>query len=134
MKVSIFYLIISMFFLTGCLKYEAPKCSNPDVELLVKQLYKDSLNKLTNNPMTAIFITAMPKEIKKLTYIRPTSYNKEISLRECKAEAVFDKNISAAIHYNVQLTEDQSDKYIVELDTTFMEGLMQKSLLNGLLK
>jgi len=120
------------FLLTGCFKSEAPKCSDPAVKSLVKNLYQDSLQKLQTNPMAVIFIAALPKEIQSITAVRPVAYDEKVNLRSCKAEAHFDNNVTANIEYTVQLSEENPEEFYVELDTTFMEGLMQQSMMQGI--
>jgi hypothetical protein len=122
----------TLFLLSGCFKSEAPKCSNPDVKELVKNLYGDSLENLSKNPMSALFIDALPKKIVKLNATRPIAYDEKINMRRCKAEALFDNNIKADISYTVQLSEEKSDQFYVELDTSFMEGLVQQSMMQGI--
>jgi len=118
--------------LSGCLDSEAPKCSDPAVKKLVKDLYQESVQELANNPMAAIFMTSLPKEITSISAVRPVAYDEKVNLRSCKAEAHFDNNISANIKYTVQLSEENPEEFYVELDTTFMEGLMQQSMMQGI--
>jgi len=115
--------------LSGCLENEAPKCSNPAVKALVKDLYQESVKELENNPMAAIFMTTLPKEISSVSTVRAVAYDEKVNLRHCKAQAHFDNNISTNISYTVQLSEENPEEFYVELDTTFMEGLMQQSMM-----
>ncbi len=118
-----------MLMLSGCFKSEAPKCSDTDVKGVVQDLYKDSLQKLSNNPMAAIFMGALPKEIVSISAVRPVAYDEKVNLRSCKAEAHFDNNVTANIEYTVQLNEENQEEFYVELDTDFIEGLMQQSMM-----
>ena len=123
---------VTPLFLTGCFQNEAPKCSDPAVKGLVKNLYQDSLKQLSNNPMAIIFMGALPKEIVSITAVRPVAYDEKVHLRSCKAEARFDNNATANIEYTVQLSEENPEEFYVELDTAFMEGLMQQSMMQGI--
>jgi hypothetical protein len=120
------------FMLSGCFESEAPKCSDPAVKGLVKNLYQNSVKELSNNPMTAIFIAALPKEIRSFSAVRPVAYDEKVKLRSCKAEAHFDGNVTANIEYTVQLSEENPEEFYVELDTAFMEGLVQQSMMQGI--
>jgi len=122
----------TLFLLSGCFKQEAPKCSDKDVKNLVKSLYQDSLKQLSNNPMAALFIGALPKEMTSLTSVRSVAYDEKVGLRSCKAEAHFN-NKTVNIKYTVQLNEENSDEFYVELDTAFLEGLIQQSMMQGIL-
>ncbi|MEO1938371.1 MAG: hypothetical protein ABGW85_07025 [Sulfurimonas sp.] len=123
---------ITPFLLSGCFKSEAPKCSDPAVKGLVKDLYTESLQKLSSNPMAAMFMGALPKEIVSISAVRPVAYDEKVNLRSCKAEAHFDNNVTANIEYTVQLSEENPEEFYVELDTAFMEGLMQQSMMQGI--
>ena len=64
--------------------------------------------------------------------VRAISYDEVVKLRTCRAEAVFDTNQTANIEFTVQLNEENSDEFYVDLDTEFVEGLMQQSLMQGM--
>jgi hypothetical protein len=133
MKIKTIAMLFTVaLFLSGCFENEAPKCSDPAVKGLVKNLYKESVQELANNPMAALFVGTLPKELHSLSAVRPVAYDEKVNLRSCKAEAHFDNNITANIQYTVQLSEENPEEFYVELDTTFMEGLMQQSMLQGI--
>jgi len=132
-KIIVVTLPILLLF-SGCFSNEAPKCSDPAVKKMVKNLYEESLEELSTNPMAIIFMQSLPKRMLSLSAVRPMAYDEKIHLRACKAKARFDNNISSDIEYSVQLSEENPKEFYVELDTTFMEGLMQQSMIQGVFK
>ncbi len=127
----IFWIIVLVFV------KKAPKCSDENVVQTVKNIYAGLPEQIKQtNPLAAAFMQNIPKEITIIQDIRPTSYDKEINLRQCKANALLDDNktMEISIVYTVQLSQENNDEYYVELDTSFLEGLMQQSIMNGLLK
>jgi hypothetical protein len=134
MKIKTALLLVSTtFLLSGCFQDETPKCSDSDVKDLIKEIYQDSLQELSANPMSALFIGGLPKKIVSISSVRPVAYDKTVHLRTCKAEAKFDNNQTTDIEYTVQITEDNPDEFYVELDTSFMEGLVQSSMMQEML-
>ncbi len=113
---------------TGCFKNGAPSCTNKEVKATVMELYLEvsgsgySLGKLT-----------LPNTMTSLDNVRPTSYDKEIKLRTCKANAHFDTGDVMEIEYTVQLMEDTNQPYI-ELKNDFAQQLLQQKIYENLNK
>lgn len=121
--------------LSGCFKSEAPKCSDPQVVKLVEQLYAQQIEDLKkNNPLAAMFITAMPQKMVRIDSARPVKYDENVKLRSCKGEAVFDDNRTANIEYTVQLDEKNHDQFYVELKMDFIQGLAQQGMMEMMMK
>lgn len=124
------------FFMSGCFSVDAPKCSDEDVEDTVKEIYLDVLKNAQdpNNSFLAAFTDGLPTAITKLSTQRAIAYDENVKLRSCKADALFDNNQTIEINYTVQLDEQDSDQFYVELDTEFLSTLMQQSMLQGIWK
>jgi len=124
--------IFTSLFLTGCFS-EAPKCSDAEVKETLKSVYLQVLDNInsSNNMFLAGFASSLPKAIESIDSIRTVAYDEKIELRQCKADVRFDNNQTASISYSVQVNEENSDEFYVELDTEFVEGLMQSNMMNG---
>ena len=135
MKVKILTaLLASSILLTGCFNTQAPKCSDNEVKELVKNIYAEWVFNLeaSDNPMLAMFLSSLPKGIDTLDSARATSYDKEIKLRKCKADVTFDNNTNATLMYTVQINEEESDNFYVELDSDSLEAIMQQSMMSNI--
>lgn len=123
--------ILLTILMTGCFNTDAPKCSNDDVQETVKQVYENVLENAQNsdNIILAGFTKSLPTSITELSSFRAVAYDKSVKLRTCKADALFDTNQTIEISYTVQLDEEDSDQFYVELDTEFMETLMQQNIM-----
>ena len=132
MKTLFIALFISIF-VTGCFNNEPPKCSDKEVEVSVKKLYIQVLGniKKSNNPFLLGFMQKLPQNIQSLSSIRAVAYEEKIKMRSCKAEAIFENNQTASIKFTIQ-TNEENDDFYVELDTEFLEGLMQESIMQGI--
>ncbi|MBU1218050.1 hypothetical protein KJ870_07610 [bacterium] len=119
-----------LFSLSGCLSSEAPKCSDEDVTNLVKDLYVQMLDNMKETPYTAMFVTALPKEMLSIDSIRPVAYDEGIKMRSCKATAKLEGDKEINIEYTIQTNEENSDEYYVELGSDFVEGLMMQNIMN----
>jgi hypothetical protein len=133
MKTIVLSLLLTIF-MTGCFNNEPPKCSDDDVQETLKSIYTQVLENVQNsgNPFLAGFTKSLPQGIQSLSSIRPVAYDEAVKIRSCKAEALFDNNQTAAIEYTVQTNEENSDDFYVELNTEFLEGLMQQSIMQGI--
>jgi len=131
-SLSVSFLII--FILSGCFNTQAPKCSDDAVQETLKDVYLKVLTNLQNsqNPFLAGFTQGLPKSIDTLSSIRAVSYDEAVKIRSCKADVSFDNNQTATLEYTVQLNEENNDEFYVELDTDFLEGLMQESIMQGI--
>ncbi|WP_353662382.1 hypothetical protein [Hydrogenimonas sp. SS33] len=124
----------AMVMLGGCFKSEAPKCSDPQVIGLVKQIYAENVAEMAKtNPMFAIFKEAIPSQIVSIDSARPVKYDENIKLRSCKAVARFDDNRTANIEYTVQLDEKKSDQFYVEMKFDFLQGLAQQGMMQKIM-
>ncbi|QOP40249.1 hypothetical protein [Sulfurimonas marina] len=130
MKIFIPTVLLALF-MSGCFSDNAPKCSNEDVQDTVKQVYTNILDNAqnSNNLFLAGFTKSLPKAMVELSSFRAVAYDETVKLRSCKAEALFDTDQTMEISYTVQLDEQDSDQFYVELDTAFMETLMQQSIM-----
>jgi hypothetical protein len=131
MKTAIITLLVAML-MSGCFNSEAPKCSDKDVQNTVKDLYTQLLDNTSKNILLSGLVGNLPKNITEISSIRAISYDKSVKLRTCKADAQLDSNQSMQISYTVQLNEEDSDTFYVELDSSFLEGLVQKSLMKNI--
>jgi hypothetical protein len=127
-------LLASTLLLTGCFNTDAPKCSDKEVTDLVKNIYSDWVNNAeqSQNPMLAMFLNNLPKNITDISSARATSYDKEIKLRTCKADITFDNNATTSLMYTVQITEEDSENFYVELNSDSLEGIMQQSMMSNI--
>ncbi|MFT7003918.1 MAG: hypothetical protein ACJAWW_001270 [Sulfurimonas sp.] len=128
MKTAIITLLMVML-MTGCFNSEAPKCSNKDVQETVKGLYTQLLDNTSKNVLLSGLMGDLPKNITNMSSIRAVSYDETVKLRTCKADVQLDTNQSIQISYTVQLNEEDSDTFYVELDSGFLEGLVQKTMM-----
>ena len=133
MRIIISALLIALA-MSGCFKSEAPKCSDADVQATVKSVYIQMLDNIHNsgNILLAGFSANLPAQMQELSSIRAIAYDDVVKLRSCKATASFDANQTVSIAYTVQLNEENSDEFYVELESDFVEALMQESLMNGI--
>lgn len=129
-------LFLILFFLSGCFKTEAPKCSDQEIQESVKEVYGNINNNIQNSDNTFLsgFSQVLPHKILSLESFRAIAYDKEIKLRSCKAQATFDTNQTLELNYTVQLSEEDSNEYYVELDTVFLETLIQQNLMREVFK
>jgi|TARA_R110002033_G_scaffold29007_5_gene65304 hypothetical protein len=111
----------------------APECSDKSVKDLVITLYGDIVKQSKDNPLTNIFAQGIPSSLKSVNTARSTDYNKDILLRSCRAEGITDNGIEISIKYTVQFLKEEND-FMVELDSDFLEGLMQKSIMDTISK
>lgn len=125
--------LVLIIILSGCSK--VPECSDEDIKPTLNEIYKEVIEKYKSNPMSAMFtkLATLPNSIVDLKMARATSYDKEISLRNCKATAIFDDGKEAEISYTIQYLNDKEGIYM-ELDTDFLGEFLQQSLMDSILK
>lgn len=123
---------ILALLLTGCINSEPPKCSDDNVKETLREIYAELFVNAQNNFLAA-FVQTLPKNIESISSIRPVAYDESVKLRSCKANVTFENNQSAAIEYTVQQDEENSEEYYVEMNTEFLEGLMQQSIMQNIL-
>jgi len=123
-----------VIFLSGCFNNNPPKCSDEKVQETVKGLYVQILQNVQNsgNPFLAGFTNSLPQNIKSLSSIRPVAYDEMIQMRTCKANALFENNQTLSIQYTIQTNEENGGDFYIELDTEFLEGLMQQNIMQGI--
>lgn len=133
MKITAISLLF-LIFLSGCFKHETPQCSDIKVQQSVKTLYIQILqnSQTAKNPFLAGFTNNLPQSIQSLSLIRSVSYDDELKIRTCKANALFDNNQSINIEYTIQINEKNSDDFYIELDTEFLEEMMQQNIMQGI--
>ena len=119
---------------SGCLSSEAPKCSSDEAIESVKSLYIDMQENVKSNPYAALFASSLPKEMTSIESIRPVSYDENIKMRSCKATAKLENGSEIDIEYTIQLNEENSDEYYVELSSSFLEALMMQNMMKSIMK
>ena len=125
---------VTALSLGGCFKSEAPKCSDPQVVGMVKQIYHENIAEMAEaNPMFAVIKGAIPDRSVSIESARPVAYDEKIDLRSCRAVARFDDNRTANIEYTVQLDEKKSDQFYVELKLDFVQGLAQQGIMQKMM-
>ena len=138
MKVKRLYIVsmaASMLMLNGCFKTEAPQCSSEEVTGMVQQIYGKHMKDMgEDNILAQVLFATVPKKISKIDSARAVSYDENIHLRSCKAQAYFESNTTAPIEYTVQLDEKDSDQIYVELKMDFVEDLAQQGMMNQIMK
>lgn len=112
------------FSFSGCLKSEAPKCSDAGVKELLKDLYQMEMDSPLYNKKDGF------PAILSIDSVRTLSYDKEVAKRECKATVNFDRDLSGDIEYSVQLSEEIEGDYYVETKTSFVGILMMSAMQN----
>ena len=117
----------------GCFTSEPPKCSDDDVKVTLNEVYGQLFTNSQQNIFLAAFMKNLPKNIDSFSSIRATAYDETVKMRSCKADVTFENNQTATIEYSVQLNEENSDEFYVELNPDFLEGLMQQSFMQGIL-
>jgi len=137
-KFVIAALVLLLF--TGCFKKEPPKCSDNDTIVTVQDIFAQNIEKVMQ-PFYALMQTKvkkmdlnLPHKIVTIKDARPQSYDEHVKRRVCKATAKFDNGLSAQITYSVQLDEQDSSKFYVELQSDFMEPLLQESIMQSFLQ
>ena len=123
-------LTVPLVMLSGCLNTEAPECSDEDVVGTVKNIYAELPEKNKDNPIAGMFMKTLPKSITSLESIRPVSYEENVKLRTCKAQATLENGQTIDIQYTVQSVENDSAQFYVELNTDFIENLMMTNIMN----
>lgn len=119
-----------VLLLSGCFN-ETVECSDESVQQTIEEIYVEQIQSGQNNPLLATMTKNLPN-IDSIDAIRPASYDDAIKLRECKAVMHFDNGNKVDIAYSIQTNEENSDEFYVELDTTFLEGLLMSSIMQGL--
>jgi hypothetical protein len=104
-----------------------PKCSSDDAREVVAQI----LNEVKTDP-TNLYAALIPK-YKNIEGIRTTKYDKEISLRKCRATANFENDFSAIIEYDVYVTEDKPEDFYVEISQESLQAIIQQSLMQRIM-
>ena len=133
MKITFLTLLLA-FLMTGCFNNEPPKCSDESVHVTLQDVYLQVLDNINDsgNPFLAGFSKNLPQNLMSLSSVRAVSYDEAVLLRSCKADALFDNGETVGINYTVQANEENSDEFYVELETEFLEGMMQKSMMQGI--
>jgi len=133
---SIFMLMMGFSF-NGCqlTNYfnSTPKCSDDNVQSLVKDIYINMLENAKDNILLNVYMSKAPQSISSLSSIRAISFDKEVNLRECKAVANFDDDSNLDLEYSVQIAEDGNDFY-VEFKEDFVEKLMTQSIMSNMMQ
>ncbi len=133
-KIYMLALMLAIITLTGCVKTEAPKCSDSEVESTLKKIYTQQMEKTSANMLAQVLLASVPKTISEINSARPISYDENINLRSCKAEATLGKDITSTIEYTVQLDEKNNGQFYVELQMDFIEDLAQQGMMNQFMK
>jgi len=124
--------LVGIIAFSGC-STDTPKCSDVRVKTKVINTYKkwkDELNN-TKNPLFEIFLKGKIPNLLVLKNARAISYNKEIKLRECKAEAIFDNNQTWTIHYTVQNSEENPRDFYVEISKKSLDKVAKESIVES---
>lgn len=129
-------LFISLFlliFMNGCFTHEIPTCSDAKVQKSVKTLYIQILQNVqdSGNPFLAGYTDNLPQTIESLSNIKTVSYDELIQLKRCTADALFENNQTLSIEYTIEINDESSDDLYIELNTEFLEGLMQQRIMEG---
>ena len=124
-------LLGSAVLFSGCFNSEVAKCSDESVKELVSQIYNEQIKNNTDNPMLSIYTKMLP-ELTSLESIRAVSYKKDVNMRECKGVMHFKDGTTTDLQYSVQADEEDSSLIYVELDTTFLQTLLMKSMMQGI--
>jgi hypothetical protein len=61
------------------------------------------------------------------------AYDEKVKMRSCKADVTFENNQTASVEYSVQMDEEDSENFYVELNTEFLQALMQESMMRNIL-
>ena len=128
--VKLFMVAAPILVLSGCFETQAPECSDEAVIETVKNIYTELPEKNKDNPIAGMFMKTLPKSITSLDSIRPISYDENIKLRTCKAQATLENQQTIDLQYTVQTMEKDPDQFYVELNTDFLEGLLMNNIMN----
>lgn len=127
---NVLVICLSAFSFAGCLNSETPECSDDTVIDTVKEVYTEMFTKNNANPLVAGLLKTLPKTISSLDSIRPISYDENVNLRTCKAQATLANNQTVDIQYTVQSVEKENGQFYVELNTDFLQNLMMSNIMN----
>ena len=114
---------------SGCVFDSTPKCSDDNVQSLVKEIYQNMLEQSKDNILLAVYMSNAPKSIVSLSSIRAVSYDKDVNLRECKSIAHFDNGLDINLDYSVQMAEN-GDEFYVEFKEDFIQNVMMNSMMS----
>lgn len=84
--------------------------------------------------MLVMFKDTLPDNIVAISSTRAVSYDKEIKLRHCKADVSLDNDTSSSLLYSVQVDEEDTDNFYVELDSDSLGTIAQQATMRQLLK
>jgi len=129
--VKLFLLAAPLLALSGCLDSQAPECSDESVIETVKNIYTEIPEKNKDNPIAGMLMKTLPKSITSLDSIRPISYDENVKLRTCKAQATLENDQIIDLQYTVQSVENDTDQFYVELNTDFIEGLLMTNIMKS---
>ena len=116
----------------GCFSSEPPKCSDENVQETLKGVYAQLFTNQQNILLSAL-MQNLPKSIDSLASIRAVAYDEKVKMRSCKADVTFENNQTASVEYSVQMDEEDSENFYVELNTEFLQALMQESMMRNIL-
>lgn len=128
-KKFLFLIGVATLF-AGCFSNEVAKCSDDSVKELVGKIYSEQINGESANPMLAAISKNFPA-LSSLESIRAISYDKEVNNRGCKAVMHFEDGSTVDLSYSVQADEEDSSNIYVELDTSFLQGLIMSAMMKS---
>lgn len=142
-KITAFSVLV--FMLAGCAEKDI-KCSDDDVRELVEEIYTKQIRGMDTKKIQKedvsllnfqnILLAGMLKKLSEFDHIssiRAISYDDKVKLRRCKAIMHFKDETKTDFSYTVQIDEEDSDKFYVELDTEFLQSLLTQNMFKNIM-